>query len=327
MQKDLLLVLVFLTEEHRSLLSEQFELLYEPYEKYAGDRTFCLDTIRRHAADLRFVLTNGAFGLSQSEMSLMPKLELISTLGVGYENVDLKAAKQRGIVVCNAAGTNAEVVADHTMMLLLGTIRRLPFFNREVRNGLWRDSVPRPRHISRRKIGIFGLGAVGKKIVDRARAFDMKIGYHSRTKQPDSGHLYFNDIEALATWCDFLIICAPAGPQTHHIVNRQVLRLLGPNGVLVNVARGSLVDTAALVLAVREKEIAGAALDVYEGEPKIPAALIDLDDVVLTPHIAGISPEAIHAAVERVLDNLLLHLAGEALISPICLDDIDARVM
>lgn len=316
-QKSLLLVLVFLTEDHRSLLSEHFDVIYLPYEKYGGDRSFCIETMREHGPRIKFVLTNGAFGLKDAEMARMPKLEFISTLGVGHESVDLEAAKKRGIVVCNTAGTNAEVVADHTMMLLLATIRRLPFLNREVRKGLWRDDVPRPRHISGRKIGIFGLGAVGQKIATRAQAFEMQVGYHSRTRKDETGYTYFSNIEELATWCDFLVLCAPAGPQTFHIVNRKILDMLGPEGVLVNVARGALVNTEELVEAIQAKAIAGAALDVYEGEPNLPPGLIDLDDVVITPHIAGVSPEAMRSAIDRVIENLQRHIAGQALISPI----------
>lgn len=316
-QKSLLLVLVFLTEDHRSLLSEHFDVIYLPYEKYGGDRSFCIETMREHASRIKFVLTNGAFGLKDAEMARMPKLEFISTLGVGHESVDLEAAKKRGIVVCNTAGTNAEVVADHTMMLLLATIRRLPFLNREVRKGLWRDDVPRPRHISGRKIGIFGLGAVGQKIATRAQAFEMQVGYHSRARKDETGYTYFSNIEELATWCDFLVLCAPAGPQTFHIVNRKILDMLGPEGVLVNVGRGALVNTEELVEAIQAKAIAGAALDVYEGEPNLPPALIDLDDVVITPHIAGVSPEAMRSAIDRVIENLQRHIAGQALISPI----------
>lgn len=314
-EKPVLLILVFLTEEHCALLNEHFDVIYLPYEKYGGDRSFCIETMRKHSSSIKFVLTNGAFGLKDAEMALMPQLELISTLGVGHESVDLVAAQKRGIVVCNTAGTNAEVVADHTMMLLLATIRRLPFLNREVRKGLWRDNIPRPKHISGRKIGIFGLGAVGLKIATRARAFDMQVGYHSRTRKDETGYAYFSNIQELATWCDFLVLCAPAGPQTFHIVNRQVLNLLGPDGVLVNVARGSLVDTCGLVEAIKHKEIAGAALDVYEGEPHLPPMLIELDDIVITPHLAGISPEAIHGAVERVIENMKCHMAGQPLIS------------
>ncbi|MDP4908592.1 MAG: 2-hydroxyacid dehydrogenase [Burkholderiaceae bacterium] len=316
-QQSVFLVLVFLTEDHRSLLSEHFEVIYLPYEKYGGDRSFCTETMREQGSRIRFVLTNGAFGLKDAEMALMPKLEFVSTLGVGHEGVELDAAKSRNIVVCNTAGTNAEVVADHTMMLLLATIRRLPFLNREVRRGLWRDEVPRPRHISGRKMGIFGLGAVGQKLATRALAFDMQVGYHSRTRKDDLGFVYFANIEELAAWCDFLVLCAPAGPQTFHIVNRKVLNLLGPDGVLVNVARGSLVDTIELADAIKAKAIAGAALDVYEGEPTLPPALIELDDVVITPHIAGLSPEAMQAAVERVIENLHCHVKGQALISPV----------
>jgi len=143
------------------------------------------------------------------------------------------------------------------------------------------------------------------------------VGYHSRTRKDETGYTYFSNIEELATWCDFLVLCAPAGPQTFHIVNRKILDMLGPEGVLVNVARGALVNTEELVEAIQAKAIAGAALDVYEGEPNLPPALIDLDDVVITPHIAGVSPEAMRSAIDRVIENLQRHIAGQALISPI----------
>lgn len=312
-----LLVLVFLTDQHQAQLSEHFELIYLPYEKHGGDRSYCVETIRQYGPNIRYVLTNGAFGLKEPEMALMPNLEIINTLGVGHEGVELSAARKKGIVVCNTAGTNAEAVADHTMMLLFATVRRLPFFNREVRKGLWRDEVPRPPHISGRNIGIFGLGAVGHKIATRARAFDMPVGYHSRTRKDETGYTYFPDIEALAKWSDFLILCAPAGPDTFHIANRKVFDLLGPEGVLVNVARGSLVNTLELAQAIKEGVISGAALDVYEGEPKFPEVLIDLDNVVVTPHIGGISPEAIQSSVDRVLENLRRHISGQPTISPI----------
>lgn len=317
MQKPTLLVLVFLSEEHRALLSSEYEVIYAPYEKHGNDRSYAVDIIRAHAGDIRFVLTNGAHGITADEIHAMPQLEFINTLGVGFEKVDLAAARARGIVVCNTAGSNAEAVADHAMMLLLAAIRRLPFLNREVRHGLWRDDIPRPPHISHRKMGIFGMGAIGEKLARRAMGFDMQVGYYSRTRKDQLGYQWFDDLASLAEWCDDLIVCAPGGKETFHVVNQAILEKLGPGGVLVNVARGSIVDTAALADALKHKRIWAAALDVWENEPAAPTTLVEFDQAVITPHIAGISPEAIDANVGRVVDNLRLHRAGKPPLSPI----------
>ncbi|WPB58757.1 2-hydroxyacid dehydrogenase [Xylophilus sp. GOD-11R] len=308
--KPTLLVLVFLSEEHRALVAERFDMIYAPNEQLGADRSNGAAQIAARGAEIRFVLTNGTNGLLASEIADLPALELICTVGVGYENVALDAANARGIPVCNAAGTNDAAVADHAMAILLAAIRRLPFLNDGVRHGLWRDDIPRPPHVSGRRMGIFGLGAIGRQIAKRAQGFDMEIGYHSRSRRDDTGFRWFDDIVSLATWCDFLVIAAPGGQATYHIVGREVLDALGPQGVLVNIARGTLVDTAALAEALREKRISAAALDVYEHEPTPPAALLAFDNAVLTPHIGGISPQAIHASVLRFLENAALFQAG-----------------
>jgi lactate dehydrogenase-like 2-hydroxyacid dehydrogenase len=162
-------------------------------------------------------------------------------------------------------------------------------------------------------MGIFGLGAIGKSIAKRAQGFDMEIGYHSRTRRDETGFRWFDDIVSLADWCDFLVIAAPGGKETWHCVNDQVLDALGPQGVVVNVARGTLVDTQAVARALRDKRIWAAALDVYEGEPTPPAELLEFENAILTPHIGGISPQAIHASVLRFLENAELHFAGRPL--------------
>jgi lactate dehydrogenase-like 2-hydroxyacid dehydrogenase len=307
--KPLLLVLVFLSEEHRALVSERFETIYAPNAGLGQAQ------IAARGADIRFVLTNGTNGLLAEEIARLPRLELICTVGVGFENVALDAAGARGIPVCNAAGTNDDAVADHAMAILLAAIRRIPFLNSGVRHGLWRDDIPRPPHVSGRKMGIFGLGAIGKKIAKRAAGFDMEIGYHSRTKRDETGFRWFDDIQSLAAWCDFLVVAAPGGKATYHIVNAKVLGALGPQGVLVNVARGTLVDTGAVADALRDKRIWAAALDVYENEPTPPAVLLEFENAVLTPHIGGISPQAIHASVLRFLENAEAHLRGMPLLT------------
>ena len=315
--KPTLLVLVYLAPEHRNLLSDRFELLYAPNEGLGVDRSNGQEQINLRGEEIEFVLTNGANGLLPIEIDAMPKLKLICSLGVGFENVAIEHARRCGIPVCNAAGTNHVAVADHAMAILLAAIRRVTFLNNGVRHGLWRDDIPRPPHVSGRKMGIFGLGAVGTEIAKRARGFDMEIGYNSRSRKDQLGFRWFENINSLAQWCDYLIIAAPASEETYHVVNGEVLNFLGPDGVLVNVARGTLVDTNAVATALKQKRIWAVALDVYEFEPTPPSQLFEFDNAILTPHIAGISPQAIHASVMRFIENTEAFLAGKALLTQV----------
>ena len=315
--KPTLLVLVYLAPEHRNLLSDRFELLYAPSEGLGVDRSNGQEQINLRGEEIEFVLTNGANGLLPIEIDAMPKLKLICSLGVGFENVAIEHARRCGIPVCNAAGTNHVAVADHAMAILLAAIRRVTFLNNGVRHGLWRDDIPRPPHVSGRKMGIFGLGAVGTEIAKRARGFDMEIGYNSRSRKDQLGFRWFENINSLAQWCDYLIIAAPASEETYHVVNGEVLNFLGPDGVLVNVARGTLVDTNAVATALKQKRIWAAALDVYEFEPTPPSQLFEFDNAILTPHIAGISPQAIHASVMRFIENTEAFLAGKPLLTQV----------
>ena len=235
--KPTLLVLVYLAPEHRNLISDRFELLYAPNKRLGVDRSNGQEQINLRGEEIEFVLTNGANGLLPIEIDAMPKLKLICSLGVGFENVAIEYARRCGIPVCNAAGTNHVAVADHAMAILLAAIRRVTFLNNGVRHGLWRDDIPRPPHVSGRKMGIFGLGAVGTEIAKRARGFDMEIGYNSRSRKDQLGFRWFENINSLAQWCDYLIIAAPASEETYHVVNGEVLNFLGPDGVLVNVDR------------------------------------------------------------------------------------------
>jgi lactate dehydrogenase-like 2-hydroxyacid dehydrogenase len=315
--KPVLLVLVFLSEEHRALVAERFDMIYAPNAQLGKDRSSGLAQMTARGHEIEVVLTNGTNGLLASEIDLMPALKLVCTVGVGYENVAVEHAKSRGIALANAAGTNDECVADHAMMLLLAAIRRLPFLNTGVRHGLWRDDIPRPPHVSFRKLGILGMGAIGKKVARRALGFHMEIAYHNRRRRDDVDFQYFDDVHSLAKWCDFLLVAAPGGKETFHIIDASVLDALGPQGVLVNIARGSLVDTQALANALREGRLMAAALDVYEDEPTPPAPLLDLDNAVLTPHIAGISPQAIDLSVRKFLQNAEHFYAGKPLVTPI----------
>ena len=306
-----------MTEAHRELVAQNFELIYAPNEGAGVDRSNSAAKITAHGDEIRVVLTNGATGITIDEINALPKLEILCTLGVGYENVPVKYLKQRGIRVCNAAGTNEDCVADHAMGLLLAAIRGIPFLNHAVRRGVWRDAIPRPTNVSYKRLGFLGMGGIAKKIAKRARAFDMHIGYHSRTRRDETGFDFFPDLRSLATWCDFLVVAAPGGKETFHIINAEILTALGPEGVLVNIARGSLVDTEALAVALRDNVIAAAAIDVYESEPKPPLALLEFENAIITPHVAGLSPEAMLASVVCFIDNVNLHLAGKPLRTPL----------
>ena len=276
----------------------------------------------RDGGDVRAVLTNGRGGLSGSEMGLLPNLEIVCAVGAGYEAVDLDTARSRGIAVANCPGTNASAVADSAMMLLMASTRHLLQADRFVRAGGWQEQwrVDTPT-LSGKRLGILGLGTIGSQIALRAaRGFDMEVGYHNRTAVTGSSYRYFDSLIELATWADFLVAAAPGGAATRHLVNASVLAALGPKGYLVNIGRGTVVDTAALIDALQAKRIAGAGLDVVEGEPNVPPRLPELlqfDNVVVTPHCAGRAPEARTAATALLLENLNAHFAGKPLASPV----------
>ena len=309
--KPVLLALMFLSEEHRAQMAQSFEVIYAP------DAAQAAAAIAEHGNRITVVLTIGATGLSAAQIDALPRVSLICALGAGYENIAVAHAKARGIVVANGAGTNDDCVADHAWGLLIATVRGIPKLDKLTRDGVWRTALPLPPNVSHKRLGIIGLGTIGKKIAQRAQGFEMEVGYHNRTARTDVPYRYFSDVTALAAWADFLVVATPGGAGTQHLVNAPVLQALGPRGYVVNIARGSVIDTAALAHALRTGQVAGAGLDVYESEPAPPAELVALDTVVLTPHVAGWSPEAVQASVDRFMENARRHLAGEAPVSPI----------
>jgi lactate dehydrogenase-like 2-hydroxyacid dehydrogenase len=309
--KPLLLVLNSLSPAHRDAIAAHHEVVYAPD---APQRSAAM---AQRASDIEAVLTIGSIGLTAAEIDAMPRLSLVCALGAGYENIAVAHAKARGIVVANGAGTNDDCVADHALALLLAAVRAVPQFDRACRAGVWRTALPMRPNVSGKRLGLLGYGAIGRKIARRAAAFDMPIGYCTRAERPDVEHRWFDTPVALASWCDFLVVATPGGAATRHLVNVDVLSALGPNGYLVNIARGSVVDTAALAQALREGRIAGAGLDVYESEPRAPAELFEFGEVVLTPHVAGTSPEAVQATIDRFIENSTRHFSGQPVVSPV----------
>ena len=312
-QKHCLLLLVALSDDYLRQLDTRFELINAP------DSARRAAAIAAHGERIEIVLTNGATGLRAAEIDAMPRLGLAAAQGAGYENVDVAHAKARGVAVCNGAGTNDDCVADHALALLLASVRALPQQDAALRAGLWRDDLPLRPSVNGGRLGILGLGQIGRKIARRAAAFDMQIGYHGRTPRSDApaDYRYFNSLPGLAQWADFLVVAAPGGAATKHLVNAEVLAALGPRGHLVNIARGSIVDTQALADALAAGQLAGAALDVYESEPLPPQALLGFANVILTPHIAGWSPEAIQATITLFVTNVDCWVAGQPLRSPL----------
>jgi hypothetical protein len=309
--KPVLMILIAISRAWRARLAESFEVVNAP------DAQSRSAAIVRDGARVQLVLTNGSLGLSAAEIDRLPALRLACAMGAGYENVAVEHARARGVTVVNGAGTNASCVADHAMALVLAAVRGLPQLDRACRAGRWRDDIPMPPGITGKRLGIVGLGHIGRKIALRGLAFEMAIGYCSRSARPEVPYPRFEDVASLAGWCDVLVVATPGGAQTRHLIDARVLKALGPRGYLVNIARGSVVDTDALAQALREKLILGAGIDVYEGEPQPPAALLGFDNVVLTPHVAGWSHQAVDSSLEMFLENVRRHLAGEPVLTPV----------
>ena len=292
-------------------IGERFELLdtggKPPHEVFA----------ERELAAIGAMITQGSTPLGGEMMDRLPKLGAIVCYGTGYDGVDLKAAAWRQIVVGHSPGANASAVADIAVTLMLAATRRLVVADGYVRSGDWATAKPSPmmrpqQGVRGRKVGIFGMGAIGRKIAARAAAFEAEVGYFSRGR-PDAAYRYLPSLAALADWCSVLIIAVRATPETHHVVDADILKKLGEDGYVVNVARGSVIDQDALVAALKDKTIAGAGLDVYASEPHRPGELTGLSNVVLTPHIGGHTLEAHQAMQDCVVANLAAFFAGEPL--------------
>lgn len=231
---------------------------------------------------------------------------------MGYDGVDIAAAKRRGVMVVAGQGVNSTTVADHAMALLLASLRRIPMFDASVRDGHWLDVRCVRPILTGRHVGIVGFGRIGQLIARRAAGFDCTVRYHARHALADTSYEHVDTPEALARMSDVLVLCCPGGPSTHHLIDAQVLEALGPDGVLINVARGSVVDSQALFAALAEQRIASAGLDVLEGEPEVPERWRSLDNVVFTPHTGGLSAVAFDEMVRQALASVNAYFAGDA---------------
>jgi hydroxypyruvate reductase len=266
---------------------------------------------------VRAMVTNGALGASTSLIQGLPRLEVIVSYGVGVDAIDLALAKKRGVPVTTTPDVLTDDVAEMALALLLATSRRIVVGDQYVRSGQWERGAEMAltRRVSGKAIGIFGLGRVGRALAKRAEAMNMKISY---TDRRDLGvpYAFYPQVVKLAANVDFLVITAAGGDSTRKAVDRAVLEALGPEGILVNVARGSIVDEEALVQALQDGKLGGAGLDVFAREPHVPEAIKAMPNVVLQPHHGSGTVETRSAMADLVIRNLEAHFAGRPLLTP-----------
>lgn len=308
MSKPTILLACDFTDRFKRLLSERYTVI-GPLPRSSSE------ALPSEAAQVQALVTKGGLSTSRSMIEAMPALGVVAFFGTGYEGIDLSAAAERNLSITHSPGANASSVADFAMGLVLASTRNILGADRFVREGHWRGnslvSLPAVPGLTGAKLGVFGFGAIGRKIALRAAGFEMEIGYHNRTRKPDVDHVYFDSLIALAQWADILVVAARADVSTYHIVDQAILAALGRNGHLVNIARGSLVDAEALAAALEEGGIAGAALDVFENEPDVPARLFAAPNLIVSPHIAFASHSARDAQEDMVLANLDAFFRGD----------------
>ena len=274
--------------------------------------------LREVAPRIRGLAVGAQTPVDAGLLDRLPKLEIVANFGVGYDTVDARAAAARGVVVTNTPDVLTDEVADLTLGLLLATLRRIPQADRYLRAGRWPQApFPLSPSLRGRRIGILGLGRIGRAIARRLEGFGVEIAYHGRSRQADVPYAYHPTLVGLAEAVHVLIVVAPGGPETAGLIDAAVLRALGPEGVLINVARGSLVDEAALAAALADGTIQAAGLDVFADEPHVPADLVACDNAVLLPHVGSASHHTRAAMGRLVADNLLSWFEGRGPLTPV----------
>jgi D-3-phosphoglycerate dehydrogenase len=276
------------------------------------------ELIKRSSEAIRAIATRGELGASRELIEKLPNLEIIACYGVGTDAIDLEVAKQRGIRVTNTPQVLNKDVADMAIGLMLAVLRQIPQGDRYVREGRWATrNMDLTTSLTGKTVGVLGYGRIGEEVAKRAAAFDTRIAYSNRAIRQGSIYKYFPTPEALAEACDVLIVTISGGPATRHVVNREVLHALGPQGVLINVSRGSTVDEDALIDALDKRVIAGAALDVFANEPNIDPRFLKLDNLLVQPHHSSGTVETRKAMGKLVRDNLAAHFLGKPLLTPV----------
>lgn len=311
-----ILVLGPVTSQH---MLEQLEAAFTCHHAWRLPETERDAFIASVADKARAVVTNGGLGISRERLAQLPAVEIVAVNGIGVDAIPFDATRPRGIAVSNTPGVLTDDVADLGVLLLMAAARRLPALDAYVRRGDWDARKPLAPTLSLRgKVaGIFGFGRIGQAIAHRLAAFGMRLCYYQPNPVASSDVERAGSLLELAERSDYLVVAAPGGERTRHSVDAAVIEALGPSGTLVNIARGSVVDEAALSAALADGRLGAAALDVFEDEPHVPEALRVLPNVVLTPHVASLTVETRQAMGQLVVDNLLAHFAGKPLPTPV----------
>lgn len=269
-------------------------------------------------SEVRGIATRSMVGADAALMAALPRLEIVAVFGAGLDAVDLDAARARGIRVTHTPDVLTEDTGEYAIALVLALLRRVVEGDRFVRAGRWASgALPNSTRVRGRRLGIVGLGRIGLAVARRATALGMQVAWHGPHDKPEIGYPFHADLRALARAVDVLLLTCPGGRATERMVDAGVLDALGPQGFLVNIARGSVVDESALVAALAERRIAGAALDVFRDEPNVPAALLGMEQVIVAPHIASTTEETRREIGELMLANLAAHFAGRPLPSAV----------
>ncbi|UTW11499.1 2-hydroxyacid dehydrogenase [Marinobacterium rhizophilum] len=269
-------------------------------------------------AQVELIVTSGTYGCSAEVMAAVPNLKAIISFGVGYDAIDMDTARARNIRVSNTPDVLNDCVADLALGLMIASARRIAEGDRFVRSGLWgQQPFPLGSRITGKRLGILGLGRIGKCVAKRAAGFDMDIRYHNRRPDPTTDYGYEASLVELARWADYLVLTCVGGPSTQGLVNREVMEALGPGGTLINVARGSVVDQPALVELLQDGRLGGAALDVFAEEPRVPAALLDMPQLVLLPHLGSGTAETRQDMADLVFENLASFVRSGTMVTPV----------
>jgi lactate dehydrogenase-like 2-hydroxyacid dehydrogenase len=307
MQREPILKIGVFPEEMQRVIDTEFECHSE-------------DDVRASpalAGVVRAIITRSNYVIPAEWLERLPKLNIISTSGVGYDGIPIAAARDRKVVVSNTPGVLDGAVSELAIALLLAMLRKIPASDRFVREGEWSaGAFPLTSGLAGKKVGIVGLGRIGQGIARRLAGFDVSIAY-SASAPKQVPYEFFREVTALAAHADILVVCCPGGAATRHLINAEVLSQLGPQGYVVNVSRGSVVDEAALVEALTNRSIRGAALDVFESEPLTDSPLTKLPNTVLTPHAGSATEETRRVMLRLALDNIHRVLRGEAALTPV----------
>ena len=311
MKPDILLIEPMMPE-----VEAQLDAAYRVHRLFQASDPAAL--IAAVGPSVRAIVTGGGHGAGNEIVDALPALEIIAINGIGTDAVDLERARARSVRVTTTPGVLTEDVADLALGLLLATSRRICVADRFVRAGRWpAGRLPLSAQVSGKRLGLLGLGQIGRAVARRAEGFGMSIAYCEPHPYNDITYRFQPDLQQLAEESDFLVVAASGGPTTRGLVDRRVLDAIGPTGILINVARGSLVDEPALVAALVDRRLGGAGLDVFAHEPEVPPALLTMDNVVLSPHRASATVETRRAMADLVLANLAAHFAGQEPLTPV----------